>query len=277
MCGMAADATMSRNSPIDWLAFDRDGYVRLGRLLDEETVRKLQDRIDAIMLGQANADYHALMMQLDVESGDYADLGEQTLGFKGPTLSYRKVEGLERDPVFGELVRHPVAAAICRHVYGPGVAISTFRSMFMNKPTGAGTPLPWHQDRWVWLDRDPLVTVYTALDAATEDSGCVRVIVGSHRSVVNPLDDSSFLEETHYAEHCPADREIPIELTAGEMVVFHNWLIHRSGVNRTGAPRRAFSACYMEATTIDYLDKRHPVVFYGDGRRAPIPDRSPAT
>jgi ectoine hydroxylase-related dioxygenase (phytanoyl-CoA dioxygenase family) len=229
------------------------------------------------MLGQAHVDYDSLMMQLDVATGDYDDLGEQTLGFKGPTLSYRKVEGLEVDPVFGELVRHPVAADICRHVYGQGVAISTFRSMFMNKPSSAGTPLPWHQDRWVWLDRDPLVTVYTALDAATEDSGCVHVIFGSHHSIVNPLDDSSFLEEKHYAEHCPLDRERPIELEAGEMVLFHNWLIHRSAVNRTAAPRRAFSVCYMEARTIDYLDKHHPVVFDSDGRPSPVPNPSTAT
>jgi hypothetical protein len=218
------------------------------------------------MLGTAEMDYDRLMMQLDSTTGDYNDLGEQTLGFKGASLAYRKIEGLERDPHFRAVVQHPVAATICQRVYGPGVPIATFRTMFMNKPSGAGTPLGWHQDRWAWLDRDPLVTVYTALDAATEANGCVRVIAQSHRSVVNPFDDSAFLEEKHYDQHCPPEREVPLEMQAGEVILLHNWLIHRSAVNRGNAPRRAFSICYMDARTVDFLGKKYPIVFDGEGQ-----------
>ena len=32
------------------------------------------------------------------------------------------------------------------------------RAMFMNKPANKGTFLPWHQDRWTALDRDPQIT-----------------------------------------------------------------------------------------------------------------------
>jgi hypothetical protein len=52
-----------------------------------------------------------------------------------------------------------------RRVYGDDVPISSFRSMFFNKPAKAegheagGTTLPWHQDRWRHLDRDPRLTV----------------------------------------------------------------------------------------------------------------------
>src|SRR6476661_7180908 len=67
---------------------------------------------------------------------------------------------------------------ICARVYGPETRISCFRAMFMNKPAHKGTFLPWHQDRWSDLDRDPLVTVYTALDPATIANGCVQVIPG---------------------------------------------------------------------------------------------------
>ena len=240
--------------------------MRLGRLLDDAPLRRLQDRVDSIMLGRAEIDYDRLMMQLDSTRGDYGDLGEQTLGFKGPSLAYRKIEGLEQDLHFRAVVQHPAAATICQRVYGPGVPIATFRSMFMNKPSGAGTPLAWHQDRWAWLDRDPLVTVYTALDAATDESGCVHVIAQSHRFVVNPFDDSAFLEESQYEQHCPAAREVPLQMEPGEVVLLHNWLIHRSAVNRSSAPRRAFSVCYMDARTVDFLGKRYPIVFDGQGR-----------
>jgi phytanoyl-CoA hydroxylase len=254
---------------LDWDGFNRDGYLRLGRLFNGDDLSRLQARIDAIMLGDADVDYDRLMMQLDPRSGEPGDLGEQTLGFKGPSLAYRKIEGLEIDARFLTLVQHPLAAAICRRMYGVGVPVATFRSMFMNKPARGGTPLVWHQDRWAWLDRDPRVTLYTALDAATDASGCVHVIAQSHHSMVNPSDDSAFLEAAHYAQHCPPEREVALELDPGEVVLLHNWVIHRSGVNRSAEPRRAFSVCYMDAQTVDYLSRTHPVVFDRDGRPTP--------
>jgi hypothetical protein len=234
--------------------------------MEGDDLRQLQDRIDAIMLGEADVDYGGLMMQLDSPRGDPGDLGEQTVGFKGPSLGYRKIEGLELDGVFRRWVQHPVSASICRSVYGDGVPVAIFRAMFMNKPAEAGTRLTWHQDRWAWLDRDPLVTLYMALDAATEDNGCVRLISGSHLSLVNPWDDSGFLEESHYRRHCPPEQEVALELEAGEVVLMHNWLIHRSGVNHSEAARRAFSVCYMDARTVDFLGADHPIVFDGEGR-----------
>jgi ectoine hydroxylase-related dioxygenase (phytanoyl-CoA dioxygenase family) len=110
------------------------------------------------------------------------------------------------------------------------------------------------------------VTIYTALDAATVANGCVRVIVSSHHSLVNPWDDSAFLEEAHYPQHCPPEREVALELQSGDVVLVHNWLIHRSGVNRSVTPRRAFSVCYMDARTIDLLGRTYPVVFDSEGR-----------
>jgi phytanoyl-CoA hydroxylase len=32
--------------------------------------------------------------------------------------------------------------------------------------------------------------------------------------------------------------------------VFHNWLLHRSDVNRTDQSRRGFSVCYMDGRTV---------------------------
>ena len=55
---------------------------------------------DEIMLGDAKLDYSKLMMQLDSETGRYEDIGEQTLGHKGRSLSYRKIQNLEHDDRF---------------------------------------------------------------------------------------------------------------------------------------------------------------------------------
>lgn len=256
--------TVDALTDAQWRSFEADGYLRLGRLLDDDGLRVLRERLDAIMLGTADVPYDELLMQLDSSSGAYADAGAQSNGSKGATLAYRKIQGLERDDVFLTYLQHPVFADACRRIYG-AVPVATYRSMFMNKPAGGGTELPWHQDRWSWLDRDPLLTAYTAIDAATLETGCVELALGTHGSVINPSDPSAFLTDAQADEHGLDDVAMPLELDAGEVVLLHNWLAHRSGVNGSRGPRRAFSVCYMDARTIDPLES-HCVVFDADGR-----------
>lgn len=134
-----------------WRQFDEEGWVKLSGAVRPEVVKMLQDRIDAIMLGKADVAYESMMMQLDSATGNYADMGVQTLGHKGATLNYRKIQNLDRDAIFMEYMRAPLFHTACRRVYGDGVPISSFRSMFFNKPAkgpgqaAGGTVLPWHQ------------------------------------------------------------------------------------------------------------------------------------
>src|SRR5690606_3937412 len=107
---------------------------------------------------------------------------------------------------FRAYMERPIFRDLCRRIYGD-VPISVFRAMFMNKPASKGTVLRWHQDRWSFLDRDPLLTVWTALDPSTVANGCVQVIPGSHRGgLVNPDDTSGFVTDDQAAQHCPPDR-----------------------------------------------------------------------
>lgn len=233
-----------------WNEYEEKGYLKIGRL-DEAQLRKMQDRIDAIMLGKANLDYSRLLMQLDSATGAYEDAGEQTLGFKGPTLDYRKIQELEHDAIFRDYLLDPVFEDICRRTYGEHTPVALFRAMFMNKPANRGTFLPWHQDRWTSMDRDPHITVWTALDPATRQNGCVQVIPGSHRhGLINPTHPSGFLSKAQAAAICTPDRIVYVELEPGEVVLLHNYLLHASDVNRSAQSRRAFSVCYMEAATL---------------------------
>lgn len=141
--------------------------------------------------------------------------------------------------------------------------------MVMNKPAGRGTVLPWHQDGGdVWaLDRDPLVTVWVALDPATRANGCVEVVRGTHRLGLLSQRGST-LSEADARRHCPAERVEPLEVEPGHGVLIHNWLIHRSGTNPSAVPRRAFTACYADGRTRSVLaGDRFPMVF------GSLPDR----
>ncbi|MBI2504170.1 MAG: phytanoyl-CoA dioxygenase family protein [Candidatus Latescibacteria bacterium] len=248
--------------------FEEQGFARLGRVVPHAQIEALGQRIDEIMLGRAAIEYERIMMQLDRVAGEDSGPGPQSKGHKGATLAYRKIQDLELDPLFLVYLQQPLFAEICARVYGTGVAIACFRAMFMNKPAGKGTHLVWHQDRWSDLDRDPLITVWTALDPATLANGCVQVVPGSHRALVNPEHPSGFLSAEQAAELLSKTQPVPLELEAGEVVLLHNWLLHSSDVNRTAIPRRAFSVCYMDAATVSSRGAPFPVVF-GEGALQP--------
>ncbi len=243
-----------------WHRYDRDGYLRLGKLLSDEELAVLRERIDAIMLGRIR--YPTLQMQLDT-GGRYNDLPDPVEGFLGETLEYRKIQGLEADPLVLEFIRRDLFREICARHYGAHAAVSVFRVMMMNKPAGRGTYLPWHQDAGdVWkLDRDPLVTLWVALDPSTRANGCVQVIPGTHRLGLLSRNGSN-ISAAGTERYCREEAIEYLEVAAGEALLMHNWLLRRSDVNRGGTPRRALSACYMDGRTVNTLSgKRYPIVF----------------
>ncbi len=202
------------------------------------------------MLGKAGLDYKNLLMQLDSPSGKYSEVGEQSLGFKGASLNYRKIQNLEIDPLFDDYIKMPLFEELSRRVYGEDVPVACFRAMFMNKPSYQGTLLPWHQDAWTHLDRQPVITLWTALDPATIENGCVEVLPGSHKhGRINPDDPSGFLTQAQIVKFCSEDKGTFLELAPGEVVLLHNLLLHRSDTNHTPVSRRAFSVCYMDGRT----------------------------
>lgn len=247
---------------IDWDTFDRDGIVSLGRVVGDDVAIALGARADDLATGRFENPH--VRLQADT-GGEYDDLPEAVTGFVKPGTPYRKVQGLEHDDRFRDVLGLPIVTEICDRTYGAHAGISIFRAMVMNKPAAQGTVLPWHQDGGtVWgLDRDPLVTLWLALDDATPESGCMDVIPGSHRlGLLSTL--GSTLAPEAAARHCPPDRVRSLPVARGEMVMFHNWLIHRSGVNHSRLPRRAFTTCLMDSRTISVSTGQRFQLLRGD-------------
>lgn len=256
----------------EWQRFQEQGYLHLAGA-DPQEVAGLAQRLDEIMLGSADIAYDELLMQLDRSSELDTEPGLQTKGYKGATMGYRKIQHLEIDPLFLSYMQKSIFGDICARAYGATAEIACFRAMFMNKPPGRSSELRWHQDRWVNLTRDPLITVWTALDPATLENGCLRIIPGSHHELVNPSDDSGFLTN-QMVEDLDEDVDVmPLEMQAGGVVLLHNHTLHSSGVNQSSRPRRAFSACYMDASTQD-RNGAHFATLFGSGR-ASVPEAAP--
>lgn len=241
--------------------FEERGYAYLGRVLEDDALGALQERIDAIMLGEVP--YEHMRFQLDSEDGVYGHTPAETMSHKGPTLSYRKIMDLEQDPLFLRYMQHPLFRQITDHYIGEDVSI--FRAMFMNKPAERGTELPWHQDvGWGWgVDTTPTITVWTALDPSTKENGCMQVVPGSHKHGV--IAERHFPSPEELARYAPEDEVVDIEAAPGEVILLHNLLLHRSGTNPSGQSRRAFSIAYMDGATRSRSTGAHfPMIFGAD-------------
>lgn len=233
------------------------GCARLGPVLDEAGIEALRARADDIMLGRVT--YPGLFFQRDAASGRYEDLAFGQ-GYEGPTTSYRKMEKLEKDPLFLAWIQNPLFERVARALIEGEISI--YRAALFNKPASGGTPLPWHQDGGsFWgLDRDPSLQIWTALDDAPLEGGCVEVLEGSHLGgLATPLGGLIPAERVRAAD--TEARRVPLPARAGEAILLHNHLWHRSGVSRSGHPRRALTICYMSRATRCLRKKRAPRVF----------------
>lgn len=234
------------------------GWARVGALADEGTLAPMRKRVDEIMLGEVR--YDGLFFQHDSPSGSYDDLsyGE---GWCGPSLEYRKIEKLEKDPLFWAWLSNDIFREIASRVYGHS-SLSLYRAFLMNKHKGGGSNLPWHQDggNFWGLDRDPVLQIWTPLDDAPLDGGCVEVVPGSHRAgLATPLGG---VVPADHVERADAEKHaLSLPVKAGEVLLIHNHVWHRSARSRTGRVRRALSVCYMDSATKCRRKKRAPREF----------------
>jgi ectoine hydroxylase-related dioxygenase (phytanoyl-CoA dioxygenase family) len=148
-----------------------------------------------------------------------------------------------------ELVRHPAVLDAVEGVIGPNILC--WASGFFTKEAHDPSYVSWHQDLTYWgLEPADIVTAWVALSPSTPESGCMRVVPGSHKHDVIPHTET-------FAEHNLLSRgqEIQVEvderqaadviLQPGQMSLHHVKLIHGSGANRADDRRIGFAIRYV--------------------------------
>ena len=115
-----------------------------------------------------------------------------------------------------------------------------------------GGPIVLHQDFPYWADATPIAarvaTAVIFVDEARRDNGCLEVVPGSHRE---GLQKRKAVEDFGNLEMDPTafdvSRLLQLELSAGSVVFFGPFLVHRSLANRSGDDRRALLFSYQPA------------------------------
>jgi hypothetical protein len=201
--------------------YAEQGFVRLGRVLDDEALAGLRAD-EARLRGGQDIDAHAGARTLFFNNVSWSSPATRAWAQGGPHL-----DAVER-------------------LIGPDLLL--WWTQFVTKmPDGdSGTTVfPWHQDSG-YLDITPTpVTVWVALDDVDERNGCVWVVPGSQRGGLLRHEKPS-RESWHLTVPVAGDG-IPVPLRAGEAVAFSAYTLHRSLLNRTDRPRRAFFVGYADA------------------------------
>ena len=223
-----------------WSDYHRDGFLKIGTQCGNVELAELQQRIDEIMLGRAPLDYSRLTMQLDSNTDRYDQVKGGGIGHQGASLGYRKIQGLEYDALFLAYLKKPVFREICAYVYGAHASIACFRAMFMNKPAQQGSDLPLASGWREFVARGPGPRCsrsgrrWTRPQLKTD--ACRWCQVPISWGILS--EQGHTITEEQEREFCPEDRIVDLTMEPGEVAILHNWLLHRSGVNRMEIPRR---------------------------------------
>ncbi|MEQ9642485.1 MAG: phytanoyl-CoA dioxygenase family protein [Alphaproteobacteria bacterium] len=170
---------------------------------------------------------------------------------------------LEYDLSFLNYARVPEILEMVGQVVGPDFAL--WNASFFAKPAHDGHATPWHQDGEYWPIR-PLATctVWIAVDAATPENGCLRIIPGSHKDKrlrkhnTNDALNLTLNQELAADEYDP-DTAVDLVLEEGQVSLHDVYLLHGSEANTSPNPRRGMTLRFMPTSSVFDRDLAHDI------------------
>ncbi len=166
---------------------------------------------------------------------------------------------LAYDPGFLSTARHPKILDMVGQVIGPDFAL--WNSSFFAKPPKKGKRTPWHQDGEYWPIR-PLATctVWIAIDDATPENGCLRVIRGSHKDASLKQHRTVEAEDVTLNQELMPDQyneddAVDLVLEAGQISLHDVFILHGSEANTSDKARRGMTLRFMPTTSVFDRDR----------------------
>lgn len=132
----------------------------------------------------------------------------------------------------------------------------------MKQPNQGGA-WEWHQDFGYWHDYGcflpDMMSIFVALDDATRQNGCLQVLKGSHAA--GRLNHFRQDEQTTIASELvdvalKRFERVFVEMQAGDALVFHCNLIHRSDANLSDSYRWGYICSYNSVSNAPFKDVR---------------------
>ncbi|MBT6904547.1 MAG: phytanoyl-CoA dioxygenase family protein [Gemmatimonadetes bacterium] len=235
--------------------FEERGYLIVPDLLDDDEIAA--SRAEIKRLHQLATDLHT---REDPLRGHFQREPFAHNHNRGDLPILRKIENTRNfSDFFARLSAHPNLVSTIQNLLGNDLLL--FRSTLMLKPALHGSAHALHQDSAYWPMEPPaLATASIALDDATSQNGCIKVIPRSHHWGLQQWGHIAQAQDAPLSDREDLDLsgQIDVELKAGSAVLFHSLMVHGSGPNQTEHSRNTALYAYFS-----------PHVRYVPGKGAP--------
>jgi len=223
--------------------FDREGYLLLQDVLDPELMQEARNHVEWLQQ-------------------QHPDLRPEQLGHMLMT----------HDPFWVRLISDDRLLDIAEQFIGPDIAL--FASHYISKPAFDGQPVLWHQDGSYWpLEPMEVVTLWLAVDDATPENGCMRVIPGSQRMDLYEMKEAKDVVSVLGSQMDPSlvdeSKAVDCALRAGGIEVHHPNIIHGSNANLSPNRRAGLTIRYIPTSTRIITEDTWPSAFLLRGEAVP--------
>jgi ectoine hydroxylase-related dioxygenase (phytanoyl-CoA dioxygenase family) len=235
-------------------AWDEDGFFIRQRAFGEGALRELRAAAERV----AERAQHAARnggKRYRIDGNRYCEAAGATLQFEHlpDSETLRVIEPFHHlEPAFEALIDDPRLVEPMRELVGCAqVALFTDKLNF--KRPREGSRFRWHQDSPYWAHFAPhvdqLPNVMLALDDASQQNGCLRIIAGSHRAGMLPGGRGEGQLAPLFTDPACFDlsRQQAAEMPSGSLLFFSPHTVHGSAPNRSDQPRRALLFTYQPA------------------------------
>lgn len=167
-------------------------------------------------------------------------------------LHYKtKIHTLMRSPY--ELATHSRVLDVVELLIGKNILLHNVTYIIKEPRTLAH--VSWHQDLTYWgFSNDKQVSMWLALSPATELSGCMKMIPGSHikgqKSHTITDDESNVLYSGQTVADVDESMETFCPLNPGEASFHHGWTLHSSMPNQSDDRRIGLNVQYLATDVI---------------------------
>lgn len=154
--------------------------------------------------------------------------------------------------LFRQFARDPRLLDALEGLIGPQIGFLSDKVVFKDRAVDYESP--WHQD-WAYWGGSHKISVWIALDEATLENGCLRILPGSHRAAVDhdqAREVPGFGNRLDPGERgMDMSRAVTLPSRPGTAIFFHDLTLHASLPNRSGKERRALIITYRDLSQPD--------------------------
>jgi len=215
----------------------------MGRSLSPKAVKRYQERgyhfpVRALTSERAEG-YRRMAEDLHVSGRDKSVTGDPRISFK-LHVAYKWLDEMAHDPLILDAVED---------IIGPDILV--WSSALFVKESDDGSFAAWHQDtNYSTLKGPDQVSIWIALSPSLVESGCLRVLPGSHRIgrlVHEETDDmrNILARQERLVEQVDDSAAVDVELQPGEMSFHHLAMVHGSSRNDSGFRRIGYAVRYI--------------------------------